>query len=116
MAFEHLPPERESITHRFSIDGMDGYLIAGKYPDGRPGELFIYFHASTTERGFAQAMAVMISLAMQHGIPLEQIVHRLKGMRFEPHGLTDNPLIPQTSSIADYAVRWLEMKFPGEAK
>src|SRR5207244_1976332 len=38
---ERLPDTRRSITHKFSVDGHEGYLCAGLYDDGRPGELFI---------------------------------------------------------------------------
>src|SRR5580704_7899124 len=37
-----LPNERDSITHKFSVGGHEGYLTVGKYPeDGNPGEIFI---------------------------------------------------------------------------
>ncbi|MGC1659104.1 MAG: vitamin B12-dependent ribonucleotide reductase, partial [Candidatus Acidiferrales bacterium] len=36
-----LPPERDSITHKFSIGGHEGYLTVGKYKDGQLGEIFI---------------------------------------------------------------------------
>ena len=35
-----MPQERESITHKFRI-GMQGYITAGKYPDGSVGEIFL---------------------------------------------------------------------------
>src|SRR6202790_4215228 len=36
-----LPDERNSLTHKFSIGGHEGYLTVGLYEDGSPGELFI---------------------------------------------------------------------------
>src|ERR1700720_485825 len=36
-----LPDERESIPHKFSIGGHEGYITVGKYEDGSPGEIFI---------------------------------------------------------------------------
>src|SRR5712692_1727248 len=35
-----LPDERQSITHKFSIGGHEGYLTVGLYDDRSPGELF----------------------------------------------------------------------------
>jgi len=32
---------RQSLTHKFDIQGHEGYINVGFYPDGRPGELFI---------------------------------------------------------------------------
>jgi ribonucleoside-diphosphate reductase alpha chain len=117
MPYEPLPEERKSITHRFAVDSMDGYLVVGLYEDGRPGEIFIYFQEEgTMARGMGQVFAVMTSLALQHGVPLDHIVRRLKGMQFEPRGLTKNPDIPMTTSIADYVARWLEGKFLGEER
>jgi len=36
-----LPDERQSLTHKFSVGGHEGYLTVGMYTDGRPGEIFI---------------------------------------------------------------------------
>src|SRR5260370_6545444 len=35
-----LPDERRSITHKFTIGGHEGYITAGMYDDGMPGEIF----------------------------------------------------------------------------
>jgi ribonucleoside-diphosphate reductase alpha chain len=36
-----LPDERQSLTHKFSIAGHEGYITVGMYGDGAPGEVFI---------------------------------------------------------------------------
>ncbi|MGB0744468.1 MAG: vitamin B12-dependent ribonucleotide reductase, partial [Opitutales bacterium] len=36
-----LPDTRESLTHKFSIGGSEGYITIGKFEDGQPGEVFI---------------------------------------------------------------------------
>jgi ribonucleoside-diphosphate reductase alpha chain len=36
-----LPDERQAVTHKFSIDGHEGYVTVGLYEDGTPGEVFI---------------------------------------------------------------------------
>jgi hypothetical protein len=36
-----LPDERPAITHHFAVGGHEGYLTAGLYPNGQPGEIFI---------------------------------------------------------------------------
>src|SRR5205823_2469058 len=38
---ERLPHTRRSLTHKFDVQGHEGYINVGFYPDGRPGELFI---------------------------------------------------------------------------
>ena len=36
-----LPDERDAITHKFEINGHEGYITVGLYPDGQPGEIFL---------------------------------------------------------------------------
>ena len=40
-ARRRMPRERESLTHKFSIGGHEGYITAGKYEDGTVGEIFL---------------------------------------------------------------------------
>ncbi|HEV7570326.1 MAG TPA: vitamin B12-dependent ribonucleotide reductase, partial [Thermoanaerobaculia bacterium] len=62
-----LPDERESITHKFSISGHEGYITVGKYEDGTPGEIFITMaKEGSTISGLMDSFATMTSLALQH--------------------------------------------------
>ena len=109
---QHLPTERDSVTRKIQIGTLEGYAIVGLYSDGRPGELFLTFQGEgSMERGLSHALALMISIALQHGVPLEKIVDKLKGLSFEPAGLTGNSKIPMVSSVADYLARWLAQTF-----
>jgi len=38
---EHSSDERQSITHKFSIGGHEGYITVGMFDDGTPGEIFV---------------------------------------------------------------------------
>src|SRR5436190_5322925 len=38
---KRMPRERQSITHKFSIGGHEGYITAGMYEDGSVGEIFL---------------------------------------------------------------------------
>ncbi|MFM8561618.1 MAG: vitamin B12-dependent ribonucleotide reductase, partial [Solirubrobacterales bacterium] len=40
-ARRRMPKERQSITHKFSIGGHEGYITAGMYEDGSVGEIFL---------------------------------------------------------------------------
>ena len=40
-ARKRMPVERQSITHKFSIGGHEGYITAGVYDDGTVGEIFL---------------------------------------------------------------------------
>ncbi|HEX8152030.1 MAG TPA: vitamin B12-dependent ribonucleotide reductase [Thermoanaerobaculia bacterium] len=107
-----LPDERESITHKFSIGGHEGYITVGKYEDGTPGEIFITMaKEGSTISGLMDSFATMTSLALQHGVPLQLLVDKFTHTRFEPSGFTKNPEIPMTKSIMDYLFKWLAIKF-----
>src|SRR3954447_4414044 len=108
-----MPRERESITHKFSIAGHEGYITAGKYDDGNVGEIFLtdIGKEGSTMRGLMNAFATAISLGLQYGVPLEVFVRKFSYMRFEPEGITGNPEIPFAKSLPDYIMRWLASRF-----
>ncbi|MCA3005528.1 MAG: hypothetical protein LW650_13420 [Planctomycetaceae bacterium] len=116
---QSLPQTRNSITHKFVVDGHEGYLTIGLHSDGRPGEIFIKISKDgSTMSGMCQAFCRAFSLAMQYGLTVEESVARFKGMRFEPMGETSNPEIPDAKSIVDYVARFIELHFvirPGGA-
>src|SRR3954451_7827212 len=108
-----MPRERESITHKFSIAGHEGYITAGKYEDGSVGEIFLtdIGKEGSTMRGLMNAFATAISLGLQYGVPLEDFVRKFSYMRFEPEGITGNPEIPFAKSMPDYIMRGLASRF-----
>ncbi|MGC8785680.1 MAG: vitamin B12-dependent ribonucleotide reductase [Armatimonadota bacterium] len=107
-----LPDERQSITHKFSVGGHEGYITVGLYPDGTPGEIFITMSKEgSVVSGLMDSFATAISLALQYGVPLETLVNKFAHMRFEPSGVTNNPQIRFAKSIMDYIFRWLALKF-----
>jgi len=107
-----LPAERNSITHKFSVGGHEGYLTVGKYEDGQPGEIFIKMaKEGSTLSGIMDAFALSVSIALQYGVPLRALVDKFCNSRFEPSGYTPNPEIRYAKSIVDYIGRWLGGKF-----
>jgi ribonucleoside-diphosphate reductase alpha chain len=112
---ERLPHTRQSLTHKFDVQGHEGYINVGFYPDGRPGELFITMaKEGSTIGGLMDVLGTSISIGLQYGVPLEVFVNKFAHSRFEPAGFTKNPDIPIAKSIADYIFRWLGMEFiPG---
>lgn len=107
-----LPTTRDSITHKFSVGGHEGYLTIGLYADGSPGEIFLKMSKEgSTMSGMCQAFCRAFSLSMQLGLSLEDAVIRFKGMRFEPMGYTSNPDVPEASSIVDYIAKYLEHNY-----
>jgi ribonucleoside-diphosphate reductase alpha chain len=109
-----LPDERQSVTHKFSIGGHEGYITVGLYEDGTPGEVFISMaKEGSTISGLMDSFATSISYALQYGVPLKFFVDKFSHVRFEPSGWTGNPQVPYAKSIMDYIFRWMGAKFLG---
>jgi ribonucleoside-diphosphate reductase alpha chain len=109
-----LPDERQSITHKFSIAGHEGYITVGLYEDGLPGELFIRMSKEgSTIAGLMDSFATSVSFGLQYGVPLKFFVDKFSHVRFEPSGWTGNQQIPYAKSIMDYIFRWMGHKFLG---
>jgi ribonucleoside-diphosphate reductase alpha chain len=107
-----LPDERESLTHKFSIAGHEGYLTVGRYQDGSPGEIFLRMaKEGSTVSGLMDTIATMTSIALQYGVPLKALVDKFSHTRFEPAGFTNNPEIPMAKSVTDYVFRYLGNRF-----
>jgi ribonucleoside-diphosphate reductase alpha chain len=109
---EKMPPERASLTHKFSVGGHEGYITVGMYEDDRPGEVFIKMSKEgSTLSGVMDGLALTLSIGLQYGVPMKVLVDKLVNTRFEPSGITQNPNIRFASSVLDYIARWLGGRF-----
>lgn len=107
-----LPDERAAITHHFAIGDHEGYLTVGLYPNGQPGEIFIRMaKAGSTISGLMECFGAVVSVSLQHGVPLKVLCDKLSHTRFEPSGWTGNPELGYAKSIMDYLFRWIELRF-----
>jgi ribonucleoside-diphosphate reductase alpha chain len=115
---KRLPAERQAITHKFDIAGHEGYITVGLYDDGQPGEIFLKMaKEGSTISGLMDTFATTVSVALQYGVPLRDLVHKFAHVRFEPSGFTSNPEIPIAKSIVDYIFRWMGSRFlPAEER
>jgi ribonucleoside-diphosphate reductase alpha chain len=112
MAQTKLPKERKSITHKFCVGGLEGYVTIGLYPDGSPGEMFLVVSGTgSMERGLFHTIAKLVSMALQQGVPLAQITRMMRSQKFDPAGITKNKDIPMAHSVVDYLAQWMEKKF-----
>lgn len=74
---ETLPNKRRTEREKIDFDlGNDGvmrvYVEVGFYDDGRPGEVFLKAgKQGTMVRDMFDALATVLSVAMQHGVPLK---------------------------------------------
>jgi ribonucleoside-diphosphate reductase alpha chain len=117
-AVEHVPSRRKmsdtrsSVTHKFSIEGHEGYITVGLYDNGAPGEIFLSMaKQGSTISGLMEAFGRAISYALQYGVPLQDLVRNFSHMRFEPMGRTENRDIPVAQSIIDYVFKWLAGRY-----
>jgi ribonucleoside-diphosphate reductase alpha chain len=109
---KRLPKSRPSRTTSFTVGGAEGYMTAGSYPDDGLGEVFLKLgKQGSTLAGVMDAFSIAISIALQHGVPLETYVQKFTNMRFEPAGLTDDPDIRMAQSILDYIFRRLALDY-----
>ncbi|MHB8631962.1 MAG: vitamin B12-dependent ribonucleotide reductase [Candidatus Limnocylindria bacterium] len=103
---------RASLTHKFTIEGHEGYITVGLFDDNTPGEIFVTMaKEGSTLSGMMDAFATSISLSLQYGVPLAHLVEKFAHMRFEPSGWTGNAELGFAKSIVDYVFRWLGYRF-----
>ncbi|MDQ6858171.1 MAG: vitamin B12-dependent ribonucleotide reductase [Chloroflexota bacterium] len=103
---------RASLTHKFTIEGHEGYITVGLFDDNTPGEIFVTMaKEGSTLSGMMDAFATSISLSLQYGVPLAHLVEKFAHMRFEPSGWTGNSELGFAKSIVDYVFRWMGYRF-----
>jgi ribonucleoside-diphosphate reductase alpha chain len=125
---ESLPVERPSLTKRFNLvyfvddemthervkQELTFYVQPGMYSDGRIGEVFIRgAKQGGLISGALDAIAMMISIGLQHGIPLQVLTSKLRHHQFGPGGLTGDPEFRTCSSMFDLIAQYLDSRFPG---
>ena len=111
MNFEPLPSEREAHTHKAVVSGIKIYITTGFYPDGRLGEVFVKADKEGAELRLLNAVAIGISVGLQHGIPLVRFTRKYKYQRIGTEGMTDDPEIRMVKGILDYLARYLENNY-----
>jgi hypothetical protein len=81
-----LPNRRACETVAFEHGGADFTMTAGRYPDGRLGEIFITAgRPNSALDALASDAAIAISFALQHGADVEAIRSAMKrSSRSEP--------------------------------
>lgn len=109
---ERPPRSREGGVTTFRVGEAKGYLTVNRYPDGRPCEVFLKVaKEGTLLAGVLDTLAIIISHALQHGVPVADIATSLIDMRYEPWGETNDPEIPNAESISDYIGKRLALDY-----
>ena len=85
-----LPNPRLNETQEFDRDGIHIIMTVGFYRDGRIGEVFLNADRADSMLDVLMSDAAIIaSLALQNGVPIEQITHALKRDKF---GIASSPI------------------------
>ena len=104
----HMARRRIGMTTSVTISGERFYLTANGREDGSLGEVFIQWgKQGQTSAGLMDIYAVALSVGLQHGVPLLDLVHQGLDLYFVPNGHTDDPEIPRVRSVVDWAARRL---------
>ncbi|MCA9349679.1 vitamin B12-dependent ribonucleotide reductase [Candidatus Saccharibacteria bacterium] len=107
-----LPSTRDSKTFALKVNGFKVYVTVGMYPDGTPGEIFIGGgKQGSTFSGFVDALAIAMSMGLQHGVPLDAFVSKFVNMEFEPKGFANSDNFTFVSSVMDLIARELAVNF-----
>lgn len=113
---KRLPDTRDSVTRRLRIGQEALTAHVGLYEDGSPGEVFVYMDKpGSDDRGYLDAVALCISVGLQHGVPLDAYVGKLRGMRFGKGGFTGDPEFHSCTSTLDLVAQWLAKRFTQES-
>lgn len=106
---------RTGFTQKVKIDGVSVFLRVGEYPDGRLGEIFIDVgHTGSTLSAMINCFCISVSIALQHGVPLEDYVDKFLFTKFEPAGMVSgHDQIASAQSIIDFTFRELGIHYLG---
>jgi len=91
------------------------FLRTGEYEDGTLGEIFIDMHKEGAAfRSIMNCFAIAVSMGLQYGVPLEDLVDQFCFTRFEPHGRVDgHDNLRACTSVVDYVFRVLGIEYAG---
>jgi ribonucleoside-diphosphate reductase alpha chain len=108
-----LPKRRHGFTQEARIGGHKVFLRTGEYEDGTVGEIFIDMHKEGAAfRSIMNCFAIAVSMGMQYGVPLEDLVDQFTFTRFEPQGRVDgHENIRACTSVVDYVFRTLGLEY-----
>jgi ribonucleoside-diphosphate reductase alpha chain len=103
-----LPRRRTGLTTAVTVGGERFVLTANRGPDGSLGEVLIRWgKQGSASAGLMDAYASGVSLGLERGVPLADLLRPALGAHFDPSGHTDDPEIPRVRSVADYLARRL---------
>jgi ribonucleoside-diphosphate reductase alpha chain len=108
-----LPKRRHGFTQEARLGGHKVFLRTGEYEDGTLGEIFIDMHKEGAAfRSMMNCFAISVSMGLQYGVPLEDLVDQFVFTRFEPGGRVEgHDNLRACTSVVDYVFRVLGIEY-----
>ncbi|HUJ28608.1 MAG TPA: vitamin B12-dependent ribonucleotide reductase [Myxococcales bacterium] len=108
-----LPAKRHGLTQEAKVGGNKVFLRTGEYEDGTLGEIFIDMHKEGAAlRSVMNCFAMLVSMALQYGVPLDVLVEQFVFTRFEPQGpVQGHDRVKFATSVIDYVFRALGVEY-----
>jgi ribonucleoside-diphosphate reductase alpha chain len=112
-ARRRLPSKRHGLTQEAKVGGNKIFLRTGEYEDGTLGEIFIDMHKEGAAlRSVMNCFAMLVSIALQYGVPLDTLVEQFVFTRFEPQGpVQGHDRVKFATSVIDYVFRALGVEY-----
>jgi ribonucleoside-diphosphate reductase alpha chain len=122
-----LPDERSGTTWKLIIGKYEpekkdsnyikAFVSSGEYSNGSLGEVRINLDKEgSTLKGLLDGFVMLLSIALQYGVPLEVIVEKFINVRFEPSGMTNDKNVPMASSFFDLLFRKIALRYLDKTK
>ncbi|MFA5763506.1 MAG: adenosylcobalamin-dependent ribonucleoside-diphosphate reductase [archaeon] len=110
-----LPKRRKGTTQEVMIGGHKVFIQTGEYDNGDLGEVFVsMYKEGAAYRSLIACFSVILSKALQYGVPLEEFVDSFTFTRFEPAGMVQgHDAIKSCTSILDFLFRFLGYEYLG---
>jgi len=99
--------EIRGINHKFTIGGLDFYLVIG-VDDDAGGICHLSLHHNREDDKIYSILLDLATAAIGYGMPVEAICGELMYHEFGLGGPTNNPRIPMARSVPDYIGRYIE--------
>lgn len=108
-----LPNRRRSETLKLSIGGSTLFITLSTRESGELAEIFLVSKKwGSAFRAMLEAYAMLFSISLQYGVPLEELVKAFRGTRFEPSGTVyGHESIKSATSILDLVAQVLEDEY-----
>ena len=108
---EQLPYEPKCIKNEIEMANQTFHVMRSFYEDGRLGEIFVTAaKQGSTVKGMLEVLSMVVSKALQYGIPAEKISKTLRNHDFSPNGFVQHhPNIKSAMSIPDLMSKFIDI-------